>query len=364
MRIVSLELRCFRNHHERRVEPAEGLTVLVGPNAAGKTNLLEAVAVAARGESFRRGERADLVEWGQRTAAVRLRAEEGRSATDVRVVIGLDGARIWELNGKPRRAAGAAPLPLVVFTPDDLGLVKGPADARRTAVDDIGRALSGTYARTARDHARAVRQRNTLLKEERCDARGLEAWDLETARLGAELTAARARLLTTLAPAAEEAMASISGEELRFGYEDRAGLGDSLLAGLPVDRIGEALLAGMHARRAEEVARGVTLVGPHRDDIVFRVGGRDARTLASQGQQRSAVLAWKAAESRVVRDVSGRRPIVLLDDVMSELDETRRAALTGLLREGSQTLVTTTGLGYFADGFLEGAAIVKVNGDA
>lgn len=364
MRIVSLSLRCFRNHHDRRVEPAEGLTVLVGPNAAGKTNMLEAIAVAARGESFRRGERGDLVEWGQEAAAVEVHAEGEPGVVHVRITIGRDGTRAWEFNGKPRRTGAGAALPVVVFTPDHLGLVKGPADARRAAIDDIGRSVSGAYAKSARDHVRAVRQRNALLKENRCDPRGLDAWDLEVARLGAELTAHRARLLAALAPAAREVMASISGEELTFGYEDRAGLGDSLLDGAPVEEIGTALLARMRERRSEELARGATLVGPHRDDIVFRVNARDARTLASQGQQRSAVLAWKAAESRVVREACGRRPIALLDDVMSELDEARRAALTGLIGEGNQTLVTTTGLGYFAEGLLEGAAIVRVGGDA
>lgn len=362
MRIGSVCLSDFRNLRSFEFMPGPGVTVLTGRNAAGKTNALEAIALVTSGASFRRSEWRDLVRQGRDVAAVTMAAEGETGRVDVALQVSIDNTRTWTINGKTRRSgAGLARLvPSVVFTPDDLQLVKGSADVRRAALDSLGAALSEAYARSVKEYARSVRQRNALLREEGGSVSELGVWDQRVAELGGRLTASRGRLLARLAPMAAAAMKEVSGEGFSVSYEDKAGLGDDVVNGAEAGPIAESIIRALEARRAEELARGVTLVGPHRDDIILRIGQSGSRTMASQGQQRTAVLAWKLAEVALVREVTGRRPVVLLDDVMSELDEARREALTVLAGSGNQTIITTTNLGYFSDPLLAGAAVVEV----
>ena len=360
MRITRLELRDFRNYEEFDLEPSPGLTVLVGPNAAGKTNIIEAVQLVTATRSFRRPRFEELVRWGAEGARVRLRAEKDERLLETEMTVDASGQRTYRVNGQAKRRFSeiSGALPSVVFTPEDLSLVKGPAERRRAAIDDLGEQLSPTYGSLRRDYARVVKQRNALLRDG-ADLAQMEALDEQLVVLGARLVTHRLRLLErVMSHAAGGYAAMAAGEQLDFSYADRCGLAtcDSTQTG----EIESAIRRELERRRSEERARATTLAGPHRDDVVFTVGGREARSFASQGQQRTVALAWKLAEVQVVREVLRTDPVLLLDDVMSELDAMRRAALSELVSSEIQTLVTTTNAGYFTPEMLERSTVVQI----
>jgi DNA replication and repair protein RecF len=360
VRITRLELRDFRNYAVLDVEPAPGLTVLVGPNAAGKTNIIEAVQLVTSAQSFRRPRFDELVRWGCAEARVSLRAEAGDRLLETDLSIDATGRRSYRVGGQPKKRLSeiAGLLPAVVFTPEDLELVKGPAERRRAAADDLGEQLSPTYGSLRRDYGRVVRHRNALLRDGAGEAE-IEVWDEQLVALGARLVTHRMGLLErVMAHATARYSAMAAGEEMGFSYADRCGLG----AGFAQEPgpVEAAMRSELERRRVEERRRATTLVGPHRDDVVFTIGGREARAFASQGQQRTVALAWKLAEVEVVREVLRRDPVLLLDDVMSELDAERRAALSELVSSDIQTIVTTTNTSYFTPEMLDHSTVVPV----
>jgi DNA replication and repair protein RecF len=360
--VTSLSLADFRNYGRLDLEPHPALTVLVGANAVGKTNVIEALQLVTAGISFRRPKWEELVRWGSTRALVTMSAHEADRSVDVALEAGPDGTHSFALNGQVKRrtrdAIGA--VPSVTFTPDDLSLVKGPSERRRSAIDDLGEQMSPTYGSLRRDYGRAVRQRNALLREETAGAQ-LTVWDEQVARLGAQLVTHRLRLLGRLMERAASHYSRLAGgESLAWKYEDRCGLAGLSGDEATKDRVEECITSELARRQTEERRRAVTLVGPHRDDVVFEIGGRAARSFASQGQQRSAALAWKLAEVDVIEDVMRRRPVLLLDDVMSELDAARRTALSGAVSGRTQTFITTTNLGYFDTAEIADATIVEL----
>jgi DNA replication and repair protein RecF len=252
-----------------------------------------------------------------------------------------------------------------VFTPDDLSLAKGSAERRREGLDALGSQLSRAYGLMRTEYSRVVRQRNALLREGG-GGEGLAAWDSQLVALGSKLVVQRRRLARRLGEAMIPAYEHLGdGEELAVGYLDACGLGGlGLGEEVSQEAAAEAMEAELVRRRLDERARGVTLVGPHRDDLLITIDGREARTFGSQGQQRTAALAWKMAEVIVAKELLRRSPVLLLDDVMSELDERRRSALTDVIQRETQTFVTTTNTGYFEPALLRSAEIVRVGGEA
>ncbi|HET6497876.1 MAG TPA: DNA replication and repair protein RecF [Coriobacteriia bacterium] len=365
LHLSSVSLASFRNHESWEHEFDGPATILVGKNAAGKTNILEAITVTARGSSFRPFRWEDLVSHGCERASVALTAVRAGTTVGVEVRIVRDGAREYSLNGRLRRAVSdvSRKIPLVTFVPEDLALSKGPSEARRGSLDSLGDRLASAYSAIRIEYGRLVRQRNALIRQG-APARDLEPWDEMLADVGASFATHRIRLLSRLAAPASRAYSEISdGELLSIGY--RASWADSVIPcegapGVEKSEIRMAILEGLHARRDHERERGSTLTGPHRDDVSIQVTGRSARRYASQGQHRSVALSWKLAELEVVREVSGAPPVLLLDDVMSEFDARRREALSARLLGGSQTIITTTNLDYFSPDLLERAAVVAV----
>ncbi len=364
MRIRSLELRDFRNYERFDLDPGRGLTVLVGPNAVGKTNIIEAVQATTTTDSFRGPRWEEVVRRGAREASVRILAEGRRSRAEIRMTVTASGRRSFEVNStKKRRSSDViGVVPCVVFAPDDLAMVKGSAEKRRDALDAIGRQLWSVYDDTRRDYTKVVRQRNRLLKEESAGRAALAPWDEQLVRTGARLTAYRARLLSAMSERIEGIHAGLAdGERLQVSYEDRIGLDEGRWeTRLTVDEAAEVMSSRLEERRADEQARRVTVVGPHRDDVSFTVQGADVRAYASQGQQRTVALSWKLAELDMVRETSNRTPVLLLDDVMSELDERRRRSLLVAVEDDVQTWVTTTNLGYFGEETIEAAKVVSL----
>lgn len=364
MHIERLRLLDFRSFAEKEITPGREVTVFVGPNAAGKTNLIEAIQVTASTESFRRPDWGELVRWGATRARVVLEAEGRSSHSTLDLEVDLDGKRRYRVNGNHtrRHTDVAGKVPVVVFTPDDLQAVKGSAGQRRAAADSVGEKVWPAYRDARKRYSRILRQRNLLLKEGRVSDPELEPWDEQLSSVGAELTLLRARLVRLMDGAAGDIYAQLTGgDELTLVYEHGIApieLGDP--GGADREELAAAMLGRVRERRADELARRMSLVGPHRDDILFLNGGRLMRSYSSQGEQRSAVLAWKLAEIRAVERGAGRKPVLLLDDVMSELDESRRAALMGVVEEDIQTFVTTTNLAYFDEALVERAEVVSL----
>lgn len=336
MFIEHLELVDFRNYSRADFDLSSGVTAVVGRNAQGKTNLAEAMAFLATLDSFRRVPLAALVREGADAAYVRatVRHDDGRELL-VEVEIPRQGRTTVQVNRqrlqRTRDLLGV--LRVTVFSPDDLELVKGAPAERRGFCDDtlVGLATKNDSLRLEVD--RVLRQRNTLLRQ--CGGRlsddtafTLDVWDERLASVGDELGRARATLVARLQPRVEEAYAELSGVPtaiaLRYEPEWR--------------RLG--LATALKEARSDDVRRGASTVGPHRDDIEMFVGSFPARTHASQGEMRTLALALRLGAHRLVTEEVGATPLLVLDDVLSELDPGRCAALLTHLPPG-QVVITT-----------------------
>ena len=358
--VTELALADFRSFECLSVRLSPGVSVFCGPNAAGKTNTVEALQLLTSGQSFRRPTPAQLVRDGAESARIDARLEGDGRVLDARLDV-VAGRRQFSRNGK-RCVAADMPGELlsVLFTPDDLALVKRGASVRRDELDDFGCQANRGYANVLTAYLRSVEQRNRLLKDEFPDEALIEAWDASVSLGGATLLHARLRLFARLAARVSEVYGRVSGgERLTCDYVCTLGEG---VENLTRDELRDLFYDRLRAGRAEDLRRRQTCVGPHRDDVAFSIEGRDARSFGSQGQQRTVALAVKMAEVALAEELLGSRPLLLLDDVMSELDEARRDAVMSYVRAGIQTVVTTTNLGYFSSELLDAAEVIRFGG--
>jgi len=351
--VTHLSLTDFRSYEVVDLTFDKGVTALVGPNGQGKTNLVEAVGYVAAHGSHRVATDAPLVRQGAQRAVVRCGIARAERSTLVELEIVPGGSNRVRVNrsplSRPREALGV--LRTVLFAPEDLSLVKGDPDGRRRFIDDLLVARAPRFAGVRSDFERVLRQRNALLKTAgstiksgRGDVRTLDVWDTHLATAGAELLAGRLRLIRELAPAVAASYESISDGQGDAGVGYRSTLGDDVTADAPADRelLQARLLEAMSRSRATELERGVSLVGPHRDDVVLTLGGFPARGYASHGESWSLALALRLASYEVLRADGGREaePVLILDDVFAELDVRRRDRLSKIVAEAEQVLVT------------------------
>ncbi len=410
MVVSGLRLVNFRSYCDTTVRFGPGLNVVVGENAAGKTNLLEAAWFALRGSSPRTRREEKLITWGERFARVELELVAGDAGAQ-RVDVGFapgQGKRIrWEglelsslddLRGRSQ---------VFIFVPESLLLVKGSPARRRAHLDAFAAALDPQYAAAVRDLQSVLRQRNAQLAAVRngADPAALDPWDAQFARVAAELGRRRRDLVAELTERFVETAAALAPAGERFTLRLVA-----QLEGVGYDEA--ALLEELRARRPGEVGRGLSLFGPHRDDLRFLEvaaagaiegdqavrsggdevgareqaarlaplapivptvaggpvcgpaefprGGRDLRLFGSQGEQRAAVLALLLAEQRLAAALTGQQGPLFLDDVMSELDDSRRRLLVRMLATAGQAIITTTNRHYFTDDELADAMVVQL----
>jgi DNA replication and repair protein RecF len=306
------------------------------------------MVLLAWGRSHRTAADGELIRWG--TDLARVEGSVGSDVIEVAVVrsgaAGAAGRKRIRVNGLGRRAAGLAGLlRVVVFAPEEMLLIAGAPSLRRTALDQLASARSPMYADALATYGRTLQQRNSLLRairEEGASRDELRFWDTSFLDSGATIVAERRRLLEVLADPLAAAHAEIAPDE---ASQTRLGLGYVTNAPpLPVESPRDALARRLAETAEKEVWNGSTLVGPHRDDIAFELGGRDLASFASRGQQRTAILAYKLAELDVLTALDGRPPLLLLDDVFSELDPERRSHLVRRIAELPQAFVTTTTL--------------------
>ena len=353
MHVTHLSLTDFRSYEVVDLTFDPGVTALVGPNGQGKTNLVEAVGYVAAHGSHRVATDAPLVRAGAQRAVVRCGVARAERSTLVELEIVPGGSNRVRVNraplSRPREALGV--LRTVLFAPEDLSLVKGEPEGRRRFLDDLLVARAPRFAGVRGDYERVLRQRNALLKTAgstikagRGDVRTLDVWDTHLATAGAELLAGRLRLIRELAPAVGTAYEAISDGQGDAGVGYRSTLGDDVTADAPADRelLQARLLEAMARSRATELERGVSLVGPHRDDLLLTLGDLPARGYASQGESWSLALALRLASYDVLRGDGGEEaePVLILDDVFAELDVRRRTRLAKLVSGAEQVLVT------------------------
>jgi DNA replication and repair protein RecF len=329
--VGAVECRAFRNLAEPRTEIASSIVVVHGPNGAGKTNLLEAVYFGLTGRSFRAGNDRDMIRHGEEGARVELDLAQGGS----RLLAALDrsGERRHLLAGRPL-AGDPDERPLVsVFHPDRLQLVKGAPAHRRAHLDRLCGAIWPARSDLRRRFGRTLAQRNALVSRIRAGhggAESLPSWDERLAADAEPLIAARADAVAALADPFAELAARLGLPEAEVSYRPRAAGGAGELA------------AELARRRAEDLGRAYTSYGPQLDEVELRLGGRQLRRFASQGQQRLALLSLLFAERSALLEAGRSAPLMLLDDVMSELDPAHRELLVSLLDDAGQALITAT----------------------
>ncbi len=339
MRVTAVKVRDFRGYHDARAALGEGVTVVWGPNGAGKTNLLEAVYFGCTGRSCRTSNERELVRFGAGATRVVIEAEGEDGPHELSVGFVPGQPKRMRADGAPvERLVDVAARPLVsVFLPDRLELIKGAPSLRRAHLDQLVAALWPARSVARRAYAQTLAQRNALIARIRshaASADSLSSWDRQLASHGIALMNDRTEAVQRLAEPFTRLGAAIGlGTEVAVEYRPRSRASDA-----------EALAAELTERRASDIERGFTGHGPHRDELVTRREGRELRVYGSQGQQRLALLALLLAEREAITATRDAPPLMLLDDVVSELDASRREALVELLRGGGQAVITTTDL--------------------
>jgi DNA replication and repair protein RecF len=403
MRLNHLSLTNFRNYSRLELELPDRLTVLQGDNAQGKTNLLEAIHLLATGRSPRAGTERELINWLALDGPLpyaRLEADigEGREAQRLELVLELapsanggNGPTVRKqvrINGVAKRALDlVGRLRMVLFLPEDIGLVAGAPGERRRYLDIALCQIAATYCRALGEYNRVLAQRNALLKrlrDEGGDPGQLNFWDERMAEQGSVLLHQRSQAVRDLDRIAADIHRGLTdgAERLRLVYlpaldPDPAADGTARSANGKARmlregashyharsraELGEQFVVQLRRSRAREIAAGISLSGPHRDDVAFSVDGRDLRAYGSRGQQRTGALALKLAEVQMMREAVGESPLLLLDDVMSELDAPRRHMLLEALAGVPQAIVTTTDWSDFTPELLAQARRLRVEG--
>jgi DNA replication and repair protein RecF len=346
MRVLSVQLRDFRTYTRAEAGVGEGLTVVHGPNGAGKSNLLEGLYFGCTGRSPRTRNDRELVRFGAQAARVTVSLLDGGDPHELTVGFGTEAGSSQPVK---RMTADGAPVerlldvetrPLIsVFLPDRLELVKGPPALRRAHLDQVVAALWPTRSEVRREYTRVLAQRNALLgriRSGRASTATLDAWDRELAGRGLELREHRAQAVALLADEFATRAAQLGcGETVSLQYRPRSRAADE-----------DEFLAELRERLDGDLERGFTGHGPHRDELALLRDGRELRVYGSQGQQRLALLALLLAERAVLTRERGSTPLMLLDDVMSELDGERRELLVRELSASGQSIVATTDLAH------------------
>lgn len=355
----ALRLVNFRNYADATALLSPGLNIIVGDNAQGKTNLLEAISFTVTGSTPRTPRENEVVRWGEDFARTEARISLDGSTDERAVAIGyapgqkkritVDGAPGPSLTNY---AAGGAGARVVTFFPDDIRVVKGAPADRREFLDTLLSSLRPAYARAVVEYAKAVGQRNQLLRRIRdgfSSERTLATWDRKVVDFGKVVLEGREAAMEPLEEYFRDSLRVLYGSEkaaIRYSYTTT--LGD----------YSEAL----REAHATDIDRGTTSIGPHRDDFEVLLGGVNLTMFGSQGQQRLATLALKFAARDYVRGMVGEDPILLFDDVMSELDESRREYLAGYFLESTQAVISTTNLEYFGSDILQRTRIIRISG--
>lgn len=355
MRVMQLDLLHFRSYETAEITFSPGVNVLVGPNGVGKTNIAEAVGYVSTLNSHRVAADLPLIHKDAEQAILRATFSRGQRQIQLEIAINHGRANRLQVSGSPVRAADfISQLQTVVFAPEDLALVKGDPSDRRKYLDEVLVARAPRYHSVKSDYDRVVKQRTTLLRSiagtrgssSRADAEStLSVWDDNLVTHGASLLFGRLSLLNEIEGLVSQAYEHVApGKSAGIAYLPRSFSEVASDADLPRDRqaLEELLRKEISLRRSEEIARGVTVVGPHRDDVLLTIGELPAKAYASHGECWSMALSLRLAAFELMRslDDSAGDPVLILDDVFAELDSTRRQALARVAMNAEQTIIT------------------------
>ncbi|GFE70210.1 DNA replication/repair protein RecF [Chroococcus sp. FPU101] len=376
MYLKSLDLHSFRNYSHQNVQFKAQKTIIVGNNAQGKSNLLEAVELLATLKSHRVNRDRELILDEAETGQILATLERSYGVSELALILRSTGRRTVMLNKEPlrRHIEFLGVLNAVQFSSLDLELVRGSPEVRRNWVDTLLIQLEPIYAHILQQYNQVLRQRNALLKELRkkeianqnedvileefnTDVAQLKLWDLQLAEAGSRVTRRRARVIERIMPFAQAWHSSISGktEILQLKYKPNVEwLEDDAIL------VQQAFLDKIEQRRIAEQQLGTTVIGPHRDEIEFTINQTPAKSYGSQGQQRTLVLALKLAELKLIEEIIGEPPLLLLDDVLAELDANRQNQLLEAIQDRFQTLITTTHLNSFDAQWLKSSQILSI----
>lgn len=345
MRVTKLNLKNFRNISGLSISPGPAFNLFVGRNAQGKTNVIESIGLLSTGSSFKTSDFRDMIRWG--STKTEVLAEACSEVGSDRIAVTMDDRRKSFLkNDKRAIASKSFGLCTVLFAPEEIMLIKEEPSRRRRYMDTLISQVSPAHKATVSKYEKVVRQRNKLLADpevpDGTKAMNLKPWDEQLVHLGAKVVEARGlwcERLNEFIPGHYGQIAPADGEA-SFEYAPYCGI-EAISEGIPA--IEERLASELWRRRADELVRGFSLVGPHRDDFRALIGDNEVKHYGSQGQHRSFVLALKMAQAGLFRDVTGEEPILLLDDVASELDQNRnRFFFESLRRAKGQVFITAT----------------------
>lgn len=378
MYLKHLVLVNFRNYRHLDLAFPCPLTILQGPNAQGKTNLLEAVYLLATSKSPHAQTDQQLIAWSAGSeplpfarlmAEIEKRGESRRLELIIAPTQQTNGQMVFRkqirIDGVPKRALDLlGELKVVMFWPEDIELIAGSPAGRRRYLDVMLCQVDRSYCSHLMQYNQVLERRNRLLRilrEAGGDLEQLAFWDAKLAEHGGALLARRLSAAAQLAILAAEFQSQLTagGEALEMRYRSTLSDGGMEASSAPAE-LAEQMLAELTAGRRREIAAGQTLIGPHRDDLIFTIDGYDLRTFGSRGQQRTTALALKLAEAEFIRRETGETPLLLLDDLMSELDEPRRRYMAELLAGAHQAIITTTDLRDFPEAFLQRAEVWHV----
>lgn len=368
LQIQQITYRNFRNYSEYTLRDLDNLMLFIGPNAIGKTNLIEGIQLLTAFTSFRSSRSDHLIKFGEDQAFIKANISDGVRKLDLSLAL-QKGKRVFSLNGKRKQIKSIrGVLPSVTFSPDDLTFIKGSQSIKRAQIDDLGDQISANYYTVRRDYERILKQKNKYLKE--MTSHGfLESVNEVLSTIGSQLFVLRTHLVSQLIPYIQQFYSELCAgkEQISIQYIpswDKYRSPSEIPTDFPKfsrTEAKEALDRVIEQEFLREHQRGSSLFGPHADQIIFKIDDKDAGNFASQGQQRSLVLSYKMAEVTLLKDVLGQTPVLLLDDVMSELDEDRRSQLIRAISHDMQTFITSTNLSYFDDEFLKKANIIHLD---
>lgn len=365
LRLESITLTNYRNYDRTSIQFADSVNVFLGENAQGKTNLLEAIYVLAMANSHRTSNDKELIKWDEDYGKIEGRVKKDRGTIPLELIISRKGKKAKVNHLEQKKLSGYIGVcNVVMFAPEDLNLVKGSPSGRRRFIDmEIGQ-VQPIYIHSLSQYQKVLQQRNALLKDmARKKNKSQPMLDILTEQLidlAVQLVFRRFRFITLLRNWALPLHSSISRglEKLDITYQSSVA---SVLEDMELSKIKEEYEKAFERIREREIDRGVTLLGPQRDDLQFLVNGRDVQTYGSQGQQRTTALSLKLAEIELIKNEVGEYPLLLLDDVLSELDDYRQTHLLHTFKEKVQTFVTTTNINGIDHEVLKNAVSFHVN---
>jgi DNA replication and repair protein RecF len=351
--IADIRLQYFRSYKDATFEFGSGVNIIVGPNASGKTNLLEAVMVVCQGSSYKAKD-SEVIMHNKPWARIDARADESARSVKMQLVPSGSVRKTFVIGGQElARLNLSKAIPAVLFEPEHLQLLSGSPELRRDYLDDLlGRTVAG-YDKLRRDYRRTLSQRNALLKRGSGAARNqIFAWNIRLSELGGQIASQRAQLVDGLNAQAQAVYKKLSGSKAQVTL--------SYVSAIAIENYSSKLLRKLELNQQLDLARGFTGHGPHRDDLKVELAGHDAQSSASRGEVRTLILMLKILELKLLEQQSGKRPILLLDDVFSELDGKRRQALTRFLKD-YQTFITTTDADVVVQHFIDKATIIPTS---